>query len=315
MTIENPVDGISYADLEKYSRLPKIQAMMLRRHGEDGWTQDHVIHELKNELRRQGSLVGIKRELSRRYGDLQWGNAELLAYIFEREALKASGSLPKGKTGKVGPGATVEQRLAAYKSQYPDARLNDDSTLHRMCVIEFELEAIQAQREFMTSGDELGKYDIDNYKKLSELYLKYSAEHRACQTALGITRAMREEDIDKAQTIKDFIQEGKKFIKEKTVRIECPHCKGTRKLNFGFVAFHFDGKVPWRFETVCPNPDCRLPFTIRGRKAVLPGHPDGLLTESTFLLDIAGEVSQNGSDIGPELAVSPLSSNSNEEAE
>lgn len=297
-----PIDGLSWADVEKFAGRARVIATLDKRYGQSKWGQPELLLHLGRELAKYTRMKGVRSSLDRRHGAFLWGNSQVVAYMLEQDSLKDSGVIPENP-GKRTPkvvvtGAGVEARLVAYRAQLADSKLNDQATLHRLCVIEVELEAIDKRRQ--------ENVDVDDYKKLSELYLKYSAEHRALQDALGITRAKRQEEIDAAETFKSFINRGRLFLAQNTLRIECPHCKDSRKFNLGFIAFHFDGKVPWRFQAQCPNPDCRKPFTLKGELF----QDSQLLSETDFLapdeqLDKLTRIPDNQSDIGSDAREEP----------
>jgi len=210
------------------------------------------------QLRRDGRLKPIRDRLDKMYGVGDWGFDELAADAVRRSTkvreqqrdVKRAEKQEKKEEGKA-----FDERVKQYLTHFQNATPNDMMLLRQMVDIELQLDNISEMRRDLK--------DVMEIKRLGELQVKLSAEHRQIQTLLGVDRNSRETQVDAAVEVKRLVDGAKKLLEERSTPIRCPYCNNQRKLNLGFIVYHFRD-TGWQFTFTCPNPECAKEVMLRG---------------------------------------------------
>lgn len=217
------------------------------------------------DISRYQRLKHAQTELTTRWGPGPWDRDKVVDLMREREAGKVQAlldSVAKPQSQNIARDKKLQLKQEAYLRTFPDVTPNDRVMVDQLCEIELQLEDLTEDAHLATlaeGGDTLG-----NKGKRGKLRLDLIAEHRRIQNELGIARSKRKDEIDAAETISDTAKRARALLTERSVRIECPKCKGEHNVNQGHILFHFARHVPWKWISTCPN--CGAEIVIEGKK-------------------------------------------------
>ncbi len=209
-------------------------------------------------------------ELEKRWGPGPWDRDKVVDLMREREADKVQAlldSVAKPQAQNIARSKQMEIRSEKYRSAFPDVTPNDEVLITQLVEIELQLDELTEDARLAALSEEGD--NLTNKGKRSKMRLELIAEHRRIQNELGIARSKRADEIDAAKVISDTAKRAAALLSGRTIRIECLKCKGEHDVNQGFILFHFEKHVPWKWASICPN--CGAPIVIEGKKrAIIP---------------------------------------------
>jgi hypothetical protein len=189
-------------------------------------------------------LRGSRLSLDKQYGENKWGVPEIIERLQGKAQVVKEASEVRLKD--------EEKRYRAYTESFENITPNDEHNFRMLVAIEIRMEAIEEDLKRPKEGQRI--------KDLSDSFKALSTEHRQLEVALGIGRATRGDQINIATELENFKQAAAELIKKSGTTIRCSNCKS--QFNFGFIVFHFQNDVPWKFDFECPK--CRHLSTQSG---------------------------------------------------
>lgn len=207
-------------------------------------------------IARYGRLAPMKRMLDERYGEGQWGRDQVVDLMDERDRIKAGAAQEKAAAEEIknnSRASRVGKRLAKYLSAYSNVTPNDEILFRELAEIEQQLDE-QTGRMFEKETERQGA---------AKIRIQLIAEHRKIQEQLGIARNQREGELDQETALRRLVEGSRALLEKRSVRIECPEClRQRRKINLGFIVYHFHRQSYWTFSTLCPR--CGAQITLTG---------------------------------------------------
>jgi len=217
------------------------------------------------DISRYQRLKHAQTELTTRWGPGPWDRDKVVDLMREREADKVQAlldSVAPAKAQKLTRDHQMTSKTAAYRRAFPDVTPNDEVLITQLVEIELQLDELTEDADkakLSEDGDTLG-----DKAKRGKFRLELIAEHRRIQNELGIARSKRQDELDSAKVIADTAKRAAALLTERATVIRCPKCTPEHKINQGFILFHFEKHVPWKWVSACPN--CGAEIVIEGKK-------------------------------------------------
>lgn len=220
---------------------------------------DHVVTGRRN-------LIGIKRAMNKIYGEGEWGNEEVRAYLAERAWRKQH---PKGDdtptATSLGPAKDLEAQRVEEIMKTFDFNEAQLPTVKQLAAFEVGLEGLTEKFR-----DAVLKGDVSRVRLLQQAMTPLSREIRQTQQTLRIdVGSVHGEGVSELRKqVIDTMDRARSLLQEHAVRLECPSCQtsqtATMAINYGFLLFHFRNDVPWHMWFQCVNPTCKQGVHILG---------------------------------------------------
>jgi len=208
-------------------------------------------------IARYGRLAPMKKMLDERYGEGQWGRDQVVDLMDERDRIKSGAAQEKASAEEIknnSRASRVGKRYARYLSAYSNVTPNDEILFRELAEIEQQLDE-QIGRTYEKESERQGA---------AKIRISLIAEHRKIQEQLGIARNQREGELDQESALRRLVEGSRALIDKRSVRLDCPNCLSLRrKINLGFIMYHFHNQSDWTFATTCPR--CGEPIVLQGR--------------------------------------------------
>ena len=238
------------------------------------------------------NLLPIRRKLDRMYGESEWGENELRAYIARSEwdkkvardkwnATKDAPGAPEAPEAKTGAPATLsnfdlDTEAERFMQDYPDLGEINRPMVRQLILYNRLLVNLAEQME----SEIIGK-DPTAARRTQQMMTAIQSEVRQIHKVLGLDAgSLRSGGAEeRRQEILQTMDRAKALLNKSAVRITCPACLASsqeRVINLGYVLYHFKEEMPFHWWTLCPHPDCGQGIHIHGgpgRETVIENGP------------------------------------------